>query len=485
MGIFSLFGKKGGKKDGRSSEKSSSKKTRTSSGGTIITSFPDSEIFSNSIIAQRHIARATERKIDAIEFEMSRDIVKTRPPVLTRSEHKNHSNHEGDTVGNLIAHTEPIARPSSAVDFETTLPMMMPSDYLMGQNTEIHGNILAYSESVPILEEAAILYSNGQNDAAEQMLQSAIRHQNLGSATEVAWQMLFDLYRLTHNQEQFESLSLDYASKFETSPPLWPADTKAAEPEPEVVSGSGPSVLFPSKLDIGVVKTIEKVQNFASRSDSLRLDFSRIREVDPVGCGLLLRSLKQLKRSGISLMLVGAQDLTDRIRSILQVGRRDETEAPWLLLLELLQFLHLERAFEEVSMDYCVTFEVSPPSFEAPRQNISSAFPEITLRDDEELNSEEQQDGNSFRMPRLVHGKLDSMLKRITDFSEKHNPLILDCTDLERVEFSATAELLNGLAPISGQPGAVIQFTEVNYLVMMLFNAMGLKNIASITLRKH
>jgi hypothetical protein len=31
----------------------------------------------------------------------------------------------------------------------------------------------------------------------------------------------------------------------------------------------------------------------------------------------------------------------------------------------------------------------------------------------------------------------------------------------------------------------VIQFTEVNYLVMMLFNAMGLKNIASITLRKH
>jgi hypothetical protein len=39
-------------------------------------------------------------------------------------------------------------------------------------------------------------------------------------------------------------------------------------------------------------------------------------------------------------------------------------------------------------------------------------------------------------MPRLVHGKLDSMLKRITDFAEKHNPLILDCTDLERVEFS-------------------------------------------------
>jgi hypothetical protein len=87
----------------------------------------------------------------------------------------------------------------------------------------------------------------------------------------------------------------------------------------------------------------------------------------------LLRTLKNLKKTGHDLMLVGAQSLTDKIRAILQVGRRDETEAPWLLLLEILQLLHFEKAFEEASMDYCITFEVSPPSFEALR--IMSPMP--------------------------------------------------------------------------------------------------------------
>jgi hypothetical protein len=86
VGIFSLFGKKGGKKEDRSTEKSSSRKARSKSGNTVITGFHDSEVFSNSVIAQRHVARATERKIDAIEFEMSRDIVKTRPPVITKTD---------------------------------------------------------------------------------------------------------------------------------------------------------------------------------------------------------------------------------------------------------------------------------------------------------------------------------------------------------------------------------------------------------------
>lgn len=483
MGIFSLFGKKGGKKDERASERSASKKTRAKSGNTVITGFQDSELFTNSIIAQRHIARATERKIDAIEFEMSRDIVKTRPPVATKIDLSKSGN--GTVTGEvtLTANTLPIEKRASVMDFQTTLPMTMPSDYLLGGHTEIHGNAIAYSESVPVLEEAAILFANGQNEVAEHMLQAAVHHQNLGSATEIGWQMLFDLYRLTNNQHMFESLSLDYANKFETSPPLWPEHGNAADQEISQDSNvATPTILFPVKLDAGIIKVIEKINTQGARSQSLKLDFGRIKEVDPVGCGLLLRCLKNLKKSDHDLMLAGAQDLADRIRGILQVGRRDETEAPWLLLLEILQLLHFERAFEEVSMDYCVTFEVSPPSFDAPKNNITSAFPEITLKEDRE---EEAAFSDRFTMPAFIQGKMDGLLKKIADQANHTNPLILDCSRLERVEFSATAELLNGLAPIAGKPGMSIQFTEVNYLVMMLFNAMGIKNIASISLRKH
>jgi hypothetical protein len=128
-------------------------------------------------------------------------------------------------------------------------------------------------------------------------------------------------------------------------------------------------------------------------------------------------------------------------------------------------------------MDYCITFEVSPPSFEAPKVNISNAFPEI-------IPPEDDIPSDRFTMPEVIEGKTDILLKAINEQAKLHPSLILDCSKLERVEFGASAALLNGLAPIAGKPGMSIEFIEVNYLVMMLFNAMGLKNIASISPRK-
>ncbi|MFZ6719284.1 hypothetical protein [Undibacterium sp. Ji49W] len=466
MGIFSLFGKKGVKQEDRSTEKSSSRKTRSKNGNTVIGGFQDSEVFSNSIIAQRHIARATERKIDAIEFEMSRDIVKTRPPTVTKTD-----------LLNPPAEAPVSSRKAPPVEFQTTMPLTLPTDYLLGQNSEMPGSAVAHSESVPLLEEAAILFASGQAEVAEQMLVAAV-HQELGDATEIGWQMLFDLYRIGNDQHKFESLSLDYANKFETSPPLWPeelnnADTDAGNQTDNTMA----NISFPAKLDAGIVKVLEKIQNASAKSRSLRLDFIRVKEVDPIGCGLLLRAFKGLKKSGHDLILIGAKDLSDKIRAILLVGRRDETEAPWLLLLELLQLLHFEQAFEEVSMDYCITFEVSPPSFEAPKNNITSSFPEISNQDEAA--------SDSFLMPKVVEGKTEFLLQSIAEQAENQNPLILDCSRLQRVEFGASAQLLNGLAPIAGKNGMSIRFENVNYLVMMLFHAMGLKNIASIIVRKH
>ena len=480
MGIFSLFGKKGGRKEDHSTEKSSARKTRSKSTNTVITGFQESDIFTNSIFAQRHIARATERKIDAIEFEMSRDIGKSRPVAVTKLDiPKVIDRYSEHTRYDLTQHTQPIERRTSAVEFQTTLPMTMPTDYLLGQYSEMSSSAVAYSESVPVLEEAAILFASGQTEVAEQMLTAAVHHQNLSSATEIGWQMLFDLYRITNNQHMFESLSLDYANHFETSPPLWPETSAFVNTDTLVqTKNARPTILFQAKLDAGIVKILEKLQQVSANSQTLSLDFSRIQSVNPIGCGLLLRTLKNLKKTNHDLMLIGAQELAEKIRAIIQVGRRDETEAPWLLLLEILQLLQFERAFEEASMDYCITFEVSPPSFEVPKINVTSSFPEIQTAEDDGYT-------DRFMMPTAIEGKIAPLINQITAKAENLNPLILDCSKLERVEFSASAELLNGLAPIAAKRGMTIEFRDVNYLVMMLFNAMGLKNIASITLRKH
>jgi ABC-type transporter Mla MlaB component len=270
-------------------------------------------------------------------------------------------------------------------------------------------------------------------------------------------------------------LSLDYAGKYETSPPVW-RNPENSDFVPESKDESAvPSLTFPSKLDGEIIKLLQKLNSFSENSKVLKLDFGRVKTVDPVGCGLLLRAIRNLKKTKHDLILVAAQNLTEQIRSILEVGRRDETEAPWLLLMEVLQLLQLKEVFEEASIDYCVTFEVSPPAFEAPTSKVTTAIAEPVL---------EQEVSDRFMMPRSIEGSTEGLVKQISAHAKNHDMVILDCSQLERVEFGASAQLLNGLVPISSNKSKSIQFQEVNYLVMHLFNAMGLKNVAAIFPRK-
>lgn len=471
MGIFKLFGKKTGKeesKDSASSDKPTTKKNRAM-GQTVAGQVQDDEALTHSMTEKKHIARATERKIDAIEFEMSRDM--GRPKSLQSK---------------APASTEPIKRTEpnqfhsdfNSTDFQSTVALNLPTTELLLGHTEIHAPTVGQSESVPLLEEAAILFATGQAKVAEQMLRSAIDLDNLGNAMPLAWFMLFDLYQIEQDQYAFESLSLDYAGKYETSPPVW-RNSEVNLPEVENENQAAvPSVSFPASLDGDIIKLLQKLSTLSEKSKVLKLDFGRVKTVDPIGCGLLLRAIRSLQKSRHDLVVAGAQNLTEQIRSILEVGRRDETEAPWLLLMEVLQLLQMKEAFEEASIDYCVTFEVSPPAYEAPSNKITTAVPEASA------DTDEDEAGDAFRMPKIIEGSTDSLVKEIAAYAKAHDVILLDCSQLERVEFGSSAQLLNGLVPISGTAGKSVQFHEVNYLVMHLFNAMGLKNVAAIFPRK-
>jgi len=467
VGIFKLFGKKPARTETTSSDKPASKKTRVKSQNTVIGKIQDDEALTHALTEKKHIARATERKIDAIEFEMSRDMGRPKS-IPTKA-----AGPEG------LKRTEPNQFHTDfiATDFLSTVALSVPNTELLLGASELHTGAMGQIESVPLLEEAAILFATGQVKVAEHMLRSAIDLDNLGNAAPLAWFMLFDLYQIEQNQYAFESLSLDYAGKYETSPPVWHSSEVLMDAEEEQVESAVPSVTFPAQLDGEIIKLLQKLNTFSEKSKVLRLDFGRVKAVDPVGCGLLLRAMRNLKKSKHDLIVVAASNLTEQIRSILEVGRRDETEAPWLLLMEILQLLQLKEAFEEASIDYCVTFEVSPPAFEAPTSKVTTAAPEV-------VEDAHQEPTGQFMMPRVVEGSTEALVKEIVEYAKSHELVVLNCSRLERVEFGASAQLLNGLVAISSTKGKSIQFHEVNYLVMHLFNAMGLKNIAAIFPRK-
>jgi ABC-type transporter Mla MlaB component len=88
-----------------------------------------------------------------------------------------------------------------------------------------------------------------------------------------------------------------------------------------------------------------------------------------------------------------------------------------------------------------------------------------------------------FMMPLVVEGRTDQLLNGIKEYATNHNPAVIDCVRLSRVDFGAAGQLLSGLAPLAGN-GRTIELINVNHLVAALFNVMGLRDIARILPRK-
>lgn len=485
MGIFSLFGKKNDQQAAPADKNAARSKRQQS------TPRPDagkSGARSQPGKRDAQAARATAAKIDAIESEMSSEFVTltttlppntglradTLPPAApnTKPTPKTtpapHKPEQAKSRGDAKQAAKPAPVTPQAADMGNTTEFL-----LEGQST-INDMALPSSEAAAIIEEAAIMYANDQCIVAEQMLQAAIGEDNLGDATARAWWMLFDLYQVTEKRQAFENLAIEYVRKFETSPPAWHGGEREA-PSAAAQPGTTPMVTFSGKLDAGSAKLVDRVQKLSENYRTLRLEFARVTQVDAVGCGLLLGVLKKLQKSGHDLILVGAPELADKIRAVVEVGRRDDTEDAWLLLLEILRLLNREKDFEETSIDYCVTFEVSPPAFVAPQNKVTTAASEAPAR-------HEAQEG--FVMPALLEGRIDDVIVAVAAYSDEHSPAIIDCSQLKRVDFNAAGRLLSGLTPfcISGKQ---IEFHQVNHLVAELFNMMGLKDIVRIVPRKN
>ena len=426
MGLFGLFGKKDAQTP--SGDKHAPRSRSPASAA------PDTE--------QQRQRTDTAKKIDAIESEMSSEFVPTH--LLT---------------GNTQAAPDTSQPHSSLPDLANSTDMLLGAD-LRGPGLEVNA-----SQAAPVLEEAAILFANEQDAVAEQMLRMAIADKTDGGAD--AWLMLFDLFQATARQTEFEHLSIDYARHFETSPPAWRKTATAT-----TGGRTLPSVAFAGKLDAGIIKLVERVQKIADEHQALRLEFGRVTEVAPVGCGLLLRMLKKLQHHDVSV--TGANELAARIRAIIELGRRDETEAPWLLLLEILRLQNREHEFEETSIDYCITFEVSPPPFVPPVHRSGA----------QQEEAEDAASGNAFLMPAVVDNRTDQLLAAINSHASLHDPLILDCSRLDRVDFSAAGQLMMGLAPLA-RNGKTIALHDVSRLVIALFSMIGMTDIARILPRRH
>ncbi len=441
MGLFSIFKK--GKVDEAIVEDDDTETARLAANSELERQRAQSDL-------QREIARATAMKIDAIEAAMAADIFNEPEPAWARR-----------------------PRPLQAVAASNdgaTLPLLdqYTTELLGDEDVPLEA---AAAESAPVVEEIAILYSNGQSEVAEQMLLGSLAE---ASQDRTVWWMLFDLYQLMGKQEAFENVSIDYASKYETSPPSWTPPASVAHSAPAAAgaySGVAPTLGLAGTLNASIAPQLERLEGM-NQTLPLRLDFSRVNGVDPEGCALLLAALKKAQGGDRELMVVGATELADQVRAILQIGNRDGGEAPWLLYLELLRLLNREKEFEESSMDYCVTFEVSPPPFVAPKK-VANAPRQATAAA-----------SDRFMLPAVIEGDIGSLLGAIDAYAGQYPALVFDCGRLARMEFGAASALHAKILELSAGERR-IEFRDLNHLVAALMRLLGYADIARLFPHKY
>lgn len=319
------------------------------------------------------------------------------------------------------------------------------------------------------IEQAALLYANGQDEATRLMLESAVQVYRSGSG-ERLWLMLFDLYRLIGRKAPFEALGIDYAMIFSRSPPTWRDTSSVAE---AVRSPGAGCLSFAGELlgrnDAG----FDSLRLALAENTGLRIDLSQVKELDAPGCARLRGLLQQARKAGRTPDLLACDEVGARLRARVAAGLAEEGEC-WLLLLEFHQLHGQQASFDDLAINYAVTFEVSPPSWEFWELQQAVVAEPLAVAD-EIVSSEAYVLRGEIRASRFAD---------LAAFAELHDPLVIDCSALSRIDFVSAGVLLNVLSTLR-RSGKDIVLRHANHLVAELFAVLGIKTVAEITFVKY
>lgn len=504
--MFSLFGRRGSKPDSR----------RPRDGLPV--RVPDTTLRGPttlaSIEAQRELARRTAEKIDRIESEMidaagqlaGAPVTNPLPTTLPMRPAQRPPTPGMATDAGAAGRQAPAARVAPAVQPAEDVavapsepaaelpPLEFSTSVVLGDTIAGAGGIQVSAAALPPeLEEAAILYANAQPQAAAATLRAAIGRGGLGERTRQAWLMLLDVLQASGERTEFESVAIKFAARFERSPPTW--QDAAVEPAPAKAAAAPAVLRVAATLDAVSAKPFDQARRAASGGKPVTIDCGAIAAFDHDGAMLLCEFIGEFEKSGRQLVVLGADRLLASARAAIQPGRRDAGDGGWKLALAALRLLGEKEIFDELSIDYCVTYEVSPPSWEPMPANVrrdaasasgaagNAALPQRDAGAQPQ-HAAGHAEGGSFALRGEIVGRMDRELPALRAFAQTRGDVVIDCRDLRRLDFVAAGELLNEVVTLIGQ-GRSVLFAEPTSIVEALLAVMGIHELADVRRRRH
>ena len=384
----------------------------------------------------------------------------------------------------------------------------------------------------PELDEAVIAFANADFDQCEECLLAlvhpgATRHQHMDT-----WLVLFDLYRALDLPQKFDHLAVSFAQQFAVSAPQWYSlPRKVAEflerkgattgassascaasaaqdaPPADHASDTGPDTeasapplaqpgwMAPAVMDQDAVAQLRVAILQLPRP--WRMDFSGLQLITPEGAHQFSVLLQSWAREAMALTWAGTGHLLSLLEESTPTGNRDADPAFWMLRLDVLRLINQPVAFDEVAIDYCVTYERSPPSWEPSACSIKqqddavsahagplSHVSEVTTSF---VESQVQHEVEFLQIATLdlsgqLVGDIGGVLQQLDDQLGASISLDIDCRHLLRVDFIAAGDLLNWVLARRSENRTVI-FSEAHRLVALFFGAMGINEHARVKVR--
>jgi len=358
----------------------------------------------------------------------------------------------------------------------------------------------------PELEEASIRFANGDNSGTEIGLLEVLSPQGARIDHDETWLALFDLYRATDQQVRFEAAAIDFARRFGRSAPQWYSIPQAvgrmhAQPAAGEVR-QPPNWTCPATLGIQTVASMTIALGKAT--PPWRLSWVKLHTIDEAALENLARLFTKWTSEPVQLRFIGADNLEKVLKAATPSGDKSVNPAWWKLRMEVLRVMHRPDEFELVALDYCVTYEVSPPSWDSARCDfkalqedgsyvaghtiIGEAFRDSLSSGMSMGYSDTHATGPNSQMISTVElagqilGEATEALEMLENKLGDADVMIISCARLIRIDFSAAGTLLNWVTTRQAE-GRQVQFVEVHRLVAAFFNVIGISEHARVIAR--
>lgn len=349
------------------------------------------------------------------------------------------------------------------------------------------------------LQDAAVQFAEGDSPAAEAVLLGLLQQNDISpGGADLLASALFDLYRATGQQDGFDVVAMDYAERFGRSPGEWFClpellAHRAAVAVPvqsgKVVSrDQGAAWVCPALLVGDDVEAL--MARFSPTSAPWYVDWTGLQNIDPQAANLLASLLRVWCGHPIELHLSGRDALLGALQD--KTPPNDNTADPvwWSMRLDALCILDRQDDFEGLALDFCVVYEVSPPSWKPAlckvyQEASVSAFQVLIEGPPSEYGTSEFGDAEQFARCELageLEGDAESSIAQLQAASEASHHVVVSCALLMRVDFNAAGAILNWAAA-SDAEGCHVHFVQVPRLVAVFFHVLGIDRHAQITVR--